>query len=38
MVLYDGANNFYGRYNIESGEGGVGFTCEFSQMHSKISY
>ena len=37
MVLYDGANNFYGRYsNIETGEGG--FTCEFSQMHSKISY
>ena len=29
MVLYDGANNFYGRYsNIETG----GITCEFLQM------
>ena len=34
MVLYDGANNLYGRYsNIETGGGGGGFTCEYLQMH-----
>ena len=34
MVLYDGANNFYGRYSkIETGGGG--FTCEFLQMLKK---
>ena len=35
MVLYDGANNFYGRYsNIETGGRGD-YTCEFLRMLKK---